>query len=47
MRSQIPFGILMKKRKKKYVKGDIDAEAAAIILQDFIEGFKEPEARSF
>ena len=36
----------LKKRKKKYVKGDIDAEAAAIILQDFIEGFKEPEAKA-
>ncbi len=27
----------LKSRKKKYVKGDIDAEAAAIILQDFLE----------
>ena len=27
----------LKKRKKKYEKGDIDAEAAAIILQDFLE----------
>ena len=31
----------LKERKKKYGKGDIDAEAASIILQDFIEGFKE------
>ena len=31
----------LKSRKKKYEKGDIDAEAAAIILQDFIENFKE------
>jgi putative transcription antitermination factor YqgF len=29
----------LKSRKKKYVKGDIDAEAAAIILQDFLENF--------
>ncbi len=35
----------LKARKKKYEKGEIDAEAAAIILQDFIEGFKEPEAK--
>lgn len=28
----------LKKRQKKYQKGDIDAEAAAIILQDFLEG---------
>jgi len=27
----------LKARKKKYEKGDIDAEAAAIILQDFLE----------
>ena len=27
----------LKKRKKNYQKGDIDAEAASIILQDFIE----------
>ena len=27
----------LKSRKKKYEKGDIDAEAAAIILQDFLE----------
>ena len=30
----------LKKRGKKYEKGDIDAEAASIILQDFIESFK-------
>ena len=30
----------LKKRKKKYEKGDIDAEAASIILQDFIESFQ-------
>ena len=35
----------LKKRKKKYVKGDIDAEAAAIILQDFVESFKESDAK--
>ncbi|MBR2836780.1 endolytic transglycosylase MltG [Candidatus Saccharibacteria bacterium] len=29
----------LKQRKKKYEKGEIDAEAATIILQDFIEGF--------
>ena len=33
----------LKARKKKYDKGEIDAEAAAIILQDFIEGFKASE----
>ena len=27
----------LKSRKKRYEKGDIDAEAAAIILQDFLE----------
>ena len=27
----------LKERKKKYEKGDIDAEAASIILQDFLE----------
>ena len=31
----------LKKRKKKYEKGEIDAEAASIILQDFIEFFQE------
>ncbi len=29
----------LKSRKKKFEKGDIDAEAASIILQDFIENF--------
>ncbi len=29
----------LKKRRKNYEKGDIDAEAASIILQDFIENF--------
>ncbi len=29
----------LKARKKKYEKGDIDAEAAAIILQDYMETF--------
>lgn len=33
----------LKKRKKKYEKGEIDAEAATIILQDFIENFKNTE----
>ncbi|MDO4742139.1 MAG: endolytic transglycosylase MltG [Candidatus Saccharibacteria bacterium] len=33
----------LKRRKKKYEKGDIDAEAATIILQDFVENFREPE----
>ncbi len=36
----------LKQRKKKYEKGDIDAEAAAIILQDFIENFKIDSAQS-
>ena len=31
----------LKARGKAYQKGDIDAEAASIILQDFLEGFKE------
>lgn len=30
----------LKSRKKRYEKGEIDAEAAAIILQDFIENFR-------
>ncbi len=34
-----------KKGGKGYERGDIDAEAATIILQDFIETFKEPEAK--
>ena len=29
----------LKSRKKRYEKGEIDAEAAAIILEDFIEGY--------
>ena len=29
----------LKSRKKRYEKGEIDAEAAAIILQDFLESF--------
>ena len=33
----------LKARKKKYEKGDIDAEAAAIILQDFLESLKKDE----
>ena len=35
----------LKSRKKTYEKGDIDAEAASIILQDFIETFKVIDAR--
>ena len=31
----------LKMRKKAYEKGDIDAEAATIILQDFIEHYKD------
>ena len=31
----------LKSRGKKYGRGDIDAEAASIILQDFIEHFKD------
>lgn len=31
----------LKMRKKAYEKGDIDAEAATIILQDFVEHYKE------
>ena len=31
----------LKQRKKSYQKGDIDAEAAAIILQDFIESHSD------
>ena len=34
----------LKARKKTYEKGEIDAEAAAIILQDFIETFEEKHA---
>lgn len=32
----------LKARKKSYQKGEIDAEAASIILQDFIESFAPP-----
>ena len=31
----------LKKRKKRYTKGDIDAEAASIILQDYLESLAE------
>ena len=34
----------LKTRKKKYEKGDIDAEAASIILQDFVESFSKNNA---
>ena len=34
----------LKSRRKAYEKGEIDAEAASIILQDFIESFKDPRA---
>lgn len=33
----------LKQRKKNYQKGDIDAEAASIILQDFLESFNKDE----
>ena len=33
----------LKARKKNYEKGDIDAEAASIILQDFVENFQEKD----
>ena len=36
----------LKARKKSYEKGEIDAEAAAIILQDFIESFEEKKPQS-
>lgn len=36
----------LKERKKKYEKGEIDAEAAAIILQDFVENFKNTETEN-
>jgi len=44
----------LKRGKKKYARGDIDAEAAAIILQDFVEslankgtgGFSEPRKKT-
>ncbi len=35
----------LKMRKKAYEKGDIDAEAATIILQDFVEHYKEEPAQ--
>lgn len=35
----------LKKRQKPYTRGDIDAEAAAIILQDFMENFKGKPAK--
>ena len=34
----------LKTRKKKYEKGDIDAEAAAIILQDFLESMESKDS---
>ena len=33
----------LKARKKSYEKGEIDAEAATIILQDFLENFRKDE----
>ena len=36
----------LKKRQKKYEKGNIDAEAATIILQDFLENLKAETERS-
>ena len=36
----------LKSRKKTYEKGEIDAEAATIILQDFLEGFKKESSGS-
>lgn len=33
----------LKSRQKKYERGDIDAEAASIILQDFVETYKESD----
>lgn len=36
----------LKARKKSYEKGEIDAEAAAIILQDFIENFNKNEIKN-
>lgn len=35
----------LKLRKKRYDKGEIDAEAATIILQDFLESFKKKVAK--
>ncbi len=36
----------LKSRKKKYEKGEIDAEAACIILQDFVESLKRGSSTS-
>ena len=36
----------LKSRKKRYEKGEIDAEAASIILQDFLECLKSSEAEA-
>ena len=36
----------LKSRKKRYEKGEIDAEAAAIILQDFMENFTVADANA-
>jgi len=35
----------LKSRGKPYEKGEIDAEAATIILEDFIENFEQPDPR--
>lgn len=35
----------LKARKKNYEKGDIDAEAASIILQDFVETYSEDSVK--
>ncbi|MBR2803488.1 endolytic transglycosylase MltG [Candidatus Saccharibacteria bacterium] len=35
----------LKQRKKQYEKGEIDAEAASIILQDFMENIRNTEAK--
>lgn len=37
----------LKKRKKGYKKGDIDTEAATIILQDFVDSFSEKNRSTF
>ncbi|MBR3332091.1 endolytic transglycosylase MltG [Candidatus Saccharibacteria bacterium] len=34
----------LKSRKKNYKKGEVDAEAAAIILQDFVESYRDGSA---
>ena len=36
----------LKARKKNYEKGEIDAEAATIILQDFLETFKKTDVKT-